>query len=290
MDYTALIGQFLSSVGSSAVSAGLKNMSQDQARDILLRAQNAYGEVDVPTLEQLTADALGPSDLEGYTPDPRYQEAQLRALSRLQELGNGGMSGQDQATLNAAMGKVARTEGAGRNAIRNDMAARGTLGSGAELAMALDNNQNASDRAHQAGLDVAGRAQQRALDAIMSGGNLAGDLRGQDFSEKERIAAAKDAIKKFNATRTSDAYKTRAGIQLQKAGGMAGLAPGVANTYTQQGNNNAALAGGLGTAANTALGAYAQYRNGQKSDADILQEAGQVDSSDYLDRLRKQGP
>lgn len=277
-----LLIQLAISAGSAYLANQAKNASEGEARAILQGAQDEFGNVDIPALEQLAAEHLGPSALEGYAPDPKLASAQMRALDKLQEVGDGGMTMQDQAVLNAAMGKVARIEGAGRAAIRNDMAARSALGSGAELAMALDNNQNASERAHQAGLDVAGRAQQRALDAIMSGGQLAGHLRGQEFSEKERIAAAKDAIAKFNAVRKSNAAADRAKLQLAKASGKAGLAPGIAGTARQQGTNNAAMIGGIGSAANQGIGALANYQNtapsaatapAVKTDDEILQEA-----------------
>jgi hypothetical protein len=281
-----LLLQFAVSAGSSILANKAKNSSEEEARAILQAAQDEFGKVDIPTLEQLAADQLGPSALEGYTPDPKLQQAQLRALDKLQEVGDGGMTMQDQAVLNAAMGKVARTEGAGRNAIKGDMEARGTLGSGAELAMSMANNQAASERAHQTGLDVAGRAQQRALEAIMQRGGLAGQMRGQNFSEQERIAAAKDAIAKFNAVRRPDAAKTRAQLQLARAQGMAGMAPGIARTQTNQGQNDAAMIGGLGSAGNQAIGAHANYQNtaptaatapAVKSDDEILREAEEYD-------------
>jgi len=61
------------------------------------------------------------------------------------------------------------------------------------------NQQNASQLAANQGLNSAAMSEQRALEAMLQGGNLAGQIRGQEFGEQAQIATAGDAIDKFNA-------------------------------------------------------------------------------------------
>jgi len=47
-------------------------------------------------------------------------------------------------------------------------------------------------------LDVSAQAQSRALQALMQGGQLGGQIRQQDFGEQSEKAQAQDAINRFN--------------------------------------------------------------------------------------------
>lgn len=289
MDYAAAF-QAVVGIISAVGAAKSRADAEAQARGILDRARNDFGKIDLPTLEQITNQELGPSAFEKLKTDTRLAQAQYGALDKLGEYANGGLTLQDQATLNAAMGKVARQEGAGREAIRENMAARGTLGSGAELAMSLQNQQGAAERANQMGMDAAGRAQQRALDALISRGQMAGQIRGQEFNEGARAAEAKDLINRYNATRVGQGYKDLAGLQMERARGMNGQTGATADSARRSGEIDAALVGGVGNAINQGIATYAQWKNSQQPDYGDGNTAGQVNTEDYLARLRKQGP
>jgi hypothetical protein len=154
----------------------------------------------------------GPSAMEGVSTDPRLKEHQLASLSALDELAaGGGMTAADKANLNRVQTDVAQADRGRREAILQNMAARGMGGSGNELLAQLQSSQAATDRANQTGLDISGMAQQRALDAMLGGGQLAGSIRGQDFGEQAQIAAAQDAISKFNAANTNQSNQFNAG-------------------------------------------------------------------------------
>ena len=153
------------------------------------------------------------SAMEGVSTDPRLKQAQLAALASMQEIGtSGGLTAADKAQLSRVQGDVAQADRGRREAILQRMSARGMGGSGMELLAQLQSSQGATDRASQAGLDISGMAQQRALQALNQAGGMAGGIRGQDFGEQSQIAAAQDAISKFNAANTQQSNQFNAGV------------------------------------------------------------------------------
>jgi hypothetical protein len=160
-----------------------------------------YEDVDARLADTVLA---GPTAYDGISTDPRLQEAQMAALNSLQDIANnGGMTAMDKANLSRVQMQTAQADRGRREAILQNMNARGMGGSGAELLAQLQSSQGATDRQAQEGLDIAGMAQLRALDAMARGGSLAGDIRGQDFGEQEAIARARDAINTFNVGQTN---------------------------------------------------------------------------------------
>lgn len=154
----------------------------------------------------------GPSAMEDITTDPRLKDQQLASLAALKDLAdNGGMNAQDVANLERVKSEVGQADRGRRDAIMQNAAARGMGGGGMELLAQLSSSQAATDRNAQQGLDISGMAQARALDAMMKGGALAGDVRGQDFGEQSAVAQAKDAITKFNASNATSNNQFNAG-------------------------------------------------------------------------------
>jgi hypothetical protein len=199
-----------------------------------------YAEVD-PRLADL--EKLSGTAYDQLQTDPRLREQQLQSLAALDEIAaSGGLTTQDQANLNRIQTDAATADRGRREAILQNAQQRGMGGSGLELLAQLQSSQAATDRAAQQGLDVAGLAQQRALDAILQGSNVAGNLRGQDFSEQSRVADARDAIAKFNAQNTNQNNQYNVGVQNQFAAQnaanqfQAGLANRAAQTDTARFN------------------------------------------------------
>jgi hypothetical protein len=160
-----------------------------------------FGAVD-PRLADLAL--AGPSAMNDIEVDPRLKDKQLASLEALEELAaGGGMTAQDEANLNRILSQTAQADKGRRDAIMQNASARGMGGSGMALLAQLQSSQAATDRANQTGLDIAGMAEQRALDAMLQGGQLAGGIRSQDFGEQAAIAEANDAIAKFNAANTN---------------------------------------------------------------------------------------
>lgn len=152
------------------------------------------------TPEQAQAQLVGRSEMDGITLDPKLKTAQMEALAGLQDISSsGGMTNMDRANLSRIKSEEDAAARGKREAILSNAQARGMGGSGLELMSQMKNQQESASRTAQRDLDVAGMAQQRALQALMQGGDMAGRIQGQDFSQQAQAAQANDAISKFNA-------------------------------------------------------------------------------------------
>lgn len=177
------------------------------------------------------------SGLNNISVDPRLKDAQIAALASLQERTNGGYSVEDRAAINRAINESAMQERAQRDALIANANARGVGGSGVALAQQLTAQQNAANRANQNTLDVAAEGRRRALEAVMQSGQLASNMRGQEFDQQARVAAAQDAINQFNTRNVNDQTYYNTGAR---------NAAGLRNVDTRQ-NLNASNAAGRNT-------------------------------------------
>ncbi len=148
--------------------------------------------------EQEQAESMGPSRLESIVVSPQLRQAQLDALSSLQEQGRAPLSATERAQLSDIRRQSEGAAQARQQAILQEMQARGAGGSGAELAARLQASQSEANRAQQQGENLAAMAQQRALEAIAKSGALGGDIRRQEFGEQADVARAADEISRFN--------------------------------------------------------------------------------------------
>lgn len=266
-----------------------------EAQQLVLDKYRSAGQL-TPELEQDVK--LGDSAMGGISLDPAYKESQMTALNKLKELGeSGGMSLTDRATMEQTMGNIAADERGRREAALSRVRARGQLGSGMELAAQLGGNQEAVTARHLAGVTAAGSAQDRALQAIIAGGNLGGNMRTQEFSEKSKAAAAADEIAKWNAANQQGVQTRNVGTindtkkynltndqnisnsntelankqqvynkglqqqyfdnRLKQASAMGNARAGLANNLTDSANATASMWAGIGSGAAKAAGTYA---------------------------------
>lgn len=280
--FLAAIPAIASAIGAagSAVGGAVGNANaasdRDSQRRLLQMAMDEYGRIDLPTLERIAAEQLGPSAMEGVQTDPRLRQDQLGTLDTLDSYSRDGGTAESRAAMNRILADVARQEGAGRNAILGNMRARGVAGSGAELAAQLSNQQASADRAQTAGLDQAAQAQRRMLEAAVQKGTLAGNIRGQDFGENSAKAQARDMINRYNAAGREKAQYYNAGLtqqqfgnRMQLASGKANAAAGVANNYGQTADRTAAMGAGIGSGLGQVAASFGQqYQDNQRRDED----------------------
>lgn len=190
--------------------------SRGDSKAALNDAASRFEGIDVPTLEQMKVELAQAVNAGQMTPeeaqtffleasaqeqvktDPRLREAQMKALSQLEGVADGGLTVGDRGDLQRIQGEAAAAEKGQRDAILQNAQSRGVAGSGMELASQLMAQQGAAGRASQQGFDVAKQAQARALEAMLQSGQLGGDIRSQDFGEQSKLAEARDAISKFN--------------------------------------------------------------------------------------------
>lgn len=193
--------------GLDKAEAGWDGIEKPTYKNVTLERPKYVGDVEYGKLD---AVLQGPSAMNNVSTDPRLAAAQMQALQSLQDVAsNGGMTAEDNANLSRIQSQSAQADKGRRDAILQNMQARGMGGSGNELLAQLQSSQAATDRQSQAGLDVAGMAQSRALQAMQQQGAMAGDIRGQEWGEKSQQALATDQINQFNTGTQNDVTKTK---------------------------------------------------------------------------------
>jgi len=140
------------------------------------------------------------SEMSGIKLDPRSRQAQMSALGEMKNIGQGGMRLSDQATLDKIMQQTATDERGRQEALKQEFGRRGISGAGMELGARQASQQAASQRAGTQGLDVAAQAHDRALRALMSGADLGGQMRAQDWKQQADAAESQNLINAFNAS------------------------------------------------------------------------------------------
>lgn len=169
--------------------------------------------------ENLIANQGRASNVDGtafdnISTDPRLRDSQLDALSELSGIANsGGLRLSDKAQLNRIFNRVDQNDRARREAIMMRQNARGMGGSGMDLMAQLNSAQAGTDDANQRGMDLAALAQDRSLQAIMSGADMAGTIRQQDYGEAADAAKARDMLNQFNSRMSQEASFRNAGIR-----------------------------------------------------------------------------
>lgn len=202
---------------SDLIGADAQRDANDNANQRLNNVVQSYMGIEVPSVEDMEllleefqvagvltpeleqAVKQGETNFSNIVEDSRLKDAQLNALLKLQEIGNeGGMSIQDKAQY-AELEREIDNNTRGRNqAVMQSMAQRGMSGSGMELAALLGNEQSAANNLNQRSMDVNAQAQARALEALMSAGQLGGEIRQQDYNVASDKAQAQDVINQFN--------------------------------------------------------------------------------------------
>lgn len=196
---------------NAALFAGIKVPTIEEQK-IILQTPALMGQYSP---EQLQGMSLNISEMEGVKADQSTVDAQNQALQGIGEVAKGGYSESDKATAREIQRTVSQDAQARQKSILNAMASRGTLGSGMELAAQLQGNQQAAEQMSRGGEGLTQQAQARALQALGQQGSLAGQMRGQQFSEKSQIAQAQDAINKFNTMNRQNVNESNMGLRNQ---------------------------------------------------------------------------
>ncbi len=186
--------------GEGAVKDGLAQFLGIQVPEIeqqrlLLEGPEYLGDFQAG---QESTESMGPSAMEGISTDPRLQEAQMAALSKISEMGETGLLPGEEAALRQARRGSAGEAQAKSAQLLSEFQRRGMGGSGMEMAARLQASQSGADRMSQESDRLMQMAQERALGAVGQSANLASQVRGQEFGEKSDIAKAQDNINQFN--------------------------------------------------------------------------------------------
>lgn len=207
--------------------------------------------------QEIKFEKMGPTELSKIQEDPRFKDAQLKALSGLSELADTGLGAPDLEAIDQIKKETAQQERGQREAIMQSARQRGMSGSGAALGQMLSQQQGSAERASQAGLRQAAQAQQARQQAIGQLGGLGTQVRGQEYGMAAQRATAQDAINKFNIAQ-------RQMVTQQN----------IANRFAQQQGRLAALSA-------TEKGKRARGQMGLQAGGAVLQTAGNIIGSLY---------
>lgn len=150
-----------------------------------------------PELEQY--HALQKSAYEDINIDPRLKEAQMQALSGLEERAAAGLTPEDEALINELRRKTTGEMRAQDATILQNLERRGFGGSGMELASRQGAAQAATQRAAEEADRLASLNYQAKMAALMGAGELGGKIGQQEFAQEAQKASAEDLINRFNA-------------------------------------------------------------------------------------------
>lgn len=185
--------------------------------------------------EEIAAMQAGPTEFDKIRLNPEAMQAWMAALRQLQGVASqGGMDIQSQVAQRQAQAQAVQQEQMQRQAIQQQMAQSQRYGGGAELAARLGAQQGGYNTAAMAGAENAAQARQRALQAMAMSGGMAGNIRGQQFSEAAARAQSQDAISRFNAAQRGNAYMANRGYGVVQDNSNANMGAGIGS-----------LAGGL---------------------------------------------
>lgn len=141
---------------------------------------------------------LGDTALAGIQLDPAFKQAQMEALASLKRRGEQGLTLEEEAARGDIMNAAGVANRGAQEAILQQAARQGRLEGGDTLAAQLASAGQTYDQASREAMDLAAARENRALQAVLSSGDLAGKLRSQEYGEQSDAARARDLINKFN--------------------------------------------------------------------------------------------
>jgi hypothetical protein len=182
------------------------------AEEAVQNAQGYFAGMTPPEIQALGLESVGdmsPEQLRAFlqertayediSVDPRLKAQQMDTLSALQEISKAeGLTAQDKALLARIVREEDIKARGQREAIMQSAQERGIAGSGLELASQFQNQQEGATRQAMRDQEIAALAEQRKMQALMGSGELAGQMRGQEYGEQQNLAQARDMLSRFN--------------------------------------------------------------------------------------------
>lgn len=243
-------------VAGTMIGAGMFGKKGSGGSEALDRAIAEFSRLRAPTAEEMQVQlqdlvlqgVITPEQAQTYlidnsawndvSTDPVAKAAQYQALNELQGISKEGYTPIEKAASQRIQDELETSSRGDQLAIMESMRRRGAGGSGMELAARLMANQGATSRASRAGLETAAAARERALQALMQSGQLAGQIRGQGYDEAARKAAALDEIQKFNTGNRQSVENMNVGLRTDANKYNLGERQRISDYNTAQGNEN----------------------------------------------------
>lgn len=176
--------------------AYFENISAPEERALELERLVSSGELSPDMAETILLESTAFSEVRT---DPKLKEAQYGALMALQERAEEGLNASDRYELEKIRQEENTQARGAREAITQQANMQGRGGGGLEQMSKMQNQQDSATRQSMRDAQVAALSQQQKMEALLSSGELGGQMRDQDFSEQAQIAKAKDYMDQFNA-------------------------------------------------------------------------------------------
>jgi hypothetical protein len=265
-------GLIVGGVGA-AVNAGLSIYDRIRAEEALAEQKRLYEDLGLTMPSEndlavkygtgaytgdLTTSNLGRSELGGITEDSDLAAAQMEALNQIRGVAsNQGFTQGDMARMKIANANAAQQNRAAQDAVMQNARARGIAGSGMEMMNRQIAQQGAAQNRAMSGAQLMASADDRALQAMAQGGQMAGNISDRQYGRAANSASANDSIARFNLAnnqavreRNLNAQQTQANNAAQAANQTAASRAGARQTAF--GNRAGVTAGRAGVAGNQA--------------------------------------
>lgn len=205
-----LLGGITDAIGltnSGAIKDAYKNATAEQR--VILERLDA---IDLPDEEKLRVILQSPelvgllevenipeSTLAGFREDAALQNDTRLALESLRDRASQGVTEQDKAQLEQAVGAISAQEKAQRASMDQEAARQGISDSGISAAAKISSAQNLANQGRQQALQMVQQGAQNRMAASQALGQTAGNLQQQQFGRAEAVATAQDRIAQANA-------------------------------------------------------------------------------------------
>jgi len=254
---SGLIGSNAKKKAEEAQRAALAKYVQDMQNNALSPEDYVadYEQLNAADLEfydpqMEVAEQMGDTELANITLDPTFKQAQMDALAAMTRRGQEGLTIEEEVARNEIMNAAGAANQGAQGAVLQQAARQGRLGAGDTLAAQMAAAGSAYSGAAQEAQNLAAQRDRRAMEAVLQSGNMAGNIRGQDYSEAANVAQARDSINQFNTKYRADANTRNVGATNRAGEGRAGVLRNVTTGNLDLRNKQAdQLVGGRGKAA-----------------------------------------
>lgn len=196
MDYAAIIAAAVSAI-TLLVSSG----QEREAQELRTRLTAEFGPEILPDLDKAIAEQAGGSAFEGLSANDQGRQAQLGVADELANIyDTAGQTPADEAAYDVARRGVSQRAASQKGDLGIEAARRGQNGSGLASVLAMQSGQGELEALAGLNADIASSGRQRALQALLGRGQMAGQMRGQDWEEASTGASATDLMNRFNAS------------------------------------------------------------------------------------------
>lgn len=152
-----------------------------------------------------------PQNIQKIVESPELRLSELRTLKGYEGMAQNGMPLSERLAAQEGERAVANEAQRAQQAAQADVAQRGRLGTTDELVSRILANSQASDLARSQGADLAARSEASRLTGMQGAGQMASQIRGEDFQAGQANANIMNRLAEFIANEQTQANEYNAG-------------------------------------------------------------------------------